>query len=121
MQINSISANTYNNTPSFGRINLCSGARDVLKKGLKGNEIDELQQIAKAEQKNPIDVNLFGRYKSEKKLEAKIVGDDTIKERGQHFFESQMNFIKRCVKEAHNEWDKLLERQKHTNIDDIEF
>lgn len=101
MQVNSI----RNNNPNFGAINLCGGASDAIKRGLKPTDWSKFKALSNKQSINPVDINLFGKSSSSNNLLAKIIPTTeffAVKEYSQRLFESQLGFIKRLCKKADN-------------------
>ena len=107
MQINSINSNSSG--LRFGRLNLYSGSKDVLKNVLKPNEIEDFRKLCEEQSRNFVDINLFSRNLRNRKLEAILSSELSGKTKtySQRLFEPAMKFIRRCCHKA-EEFKKTL-------------
>lgn len=118
MQIN---MNPKMNNQSFGSIKLMSGAEDALRKALKPADWVEFDKIAKAQDKNTVDIYLFGRNSSDTLMGRIIPNDSHFKMKDYYqlpFFESTVKFIDKMAKKADNIAEKIKQLPA-VNVDEI--
>ena len=88
---------------SFSGVNLIGGAGKVLEKTIKSKQLEEYKTLMNSLKNNSIDTNIFGRYNSSTKLDARVISPvDSIRnqEYSQRIFESTIHFLKRVSKKA---------------------
>jgi len=117
----SMQINTNNRTnQSFGGIKLMGGAEDTLRKVLKPADWIQLDKIAKEQEKNTVDVYLFGHNGG--KLMGRIIPNNSnFKDKDYYqlpFFESTIKFIDKMAKKANIVKEKI-DKLPAVNIDEI--
>ena len=105
---------------SFRGIKLMGGAEDTLRKVLKPADWIQLDKIAKEQEKNTVDVYLFGHNGG--KLMGRIIPNNSnFKNKDYYqlpFFESTIKFIDKMVKKADNIAEKIKQLPE-VNVDEI--
>ena len=117
MQVN---MNPNMNTQSFGAIRLCGGAEDVVRKVLKPADWVKFDEIAKAQEDNSVNINLFANDGN--KLMGRIIPNNSnFKQKDYYqlpFFESAIKFIDKMAKKADNIAEKIKELPA-VNVEEI--
>ena len=105
---------------SFRGIKLMGGAEDTLRKVLKPADWIQLDKIAKEQEKNTVDVYLFGHNGG--KLMGRIIPNNSnFKNKDYYqlpFFESTVKFIDKMAKKADNIAEKIKQLPE-VNVDEI--